>query len=136
MTIWLTGEYARIAVSIGHVALINWLMQQGLGRKLLWPLLALLAGLLAACAAPDRMPLGSSRDETLARLGPPTAVHRLPDGERLQYSYQPAGPWVHNLDFDANGRLRTLTQEGWRVDYLDWFPAEGSRPFMPRRISV
>ena len=39
-TIWMTGEYARIAVSIGHVALINWLMQQGLGRKLLWPLLA------------------------------------------------------------------------------------------------
>jgi uncharacterized protein len=39
-TIWMTAEYARIAVSIGHVALINWLMQQGLGRKLLWPLLA------------------------------------------------------------------------------------------------
>jgi uncharacterized protein len=39
-TIWMTAEYARLAVSIGHVALINWLMQQGLGRKLLWPLLA------------------------------------------------------------------------------------------------
>lgn len=39
-TIWMTAEYARIAVSIGHVALINWLMQRGLGRKLLWPLLA------------------------------------------------------------------------------------------------
>ena len=79
-------------------------------RGLLWPLLALLAGLLAACAAPDRMPLGSTRDETLARLGPPTAVHRLPDGERLQYSFQPAGPWVHNLDFDAAGRLRHKAQ--------------------------
>ncbi|MFC7407929.1 hypothetical protein [Hydrogenophaga atypica] len=79
-------------------------------RWLLWPVLAMLAALLAACATPDRMPLGSSRDDTLARLGPPSAVHRLPDGERLQYSYQPAGPWVHNLDFDANGRL-THTQQ-------------------------
>jgi uncharacterized protein len=39
-TIWMTSEYARIAVSIGHVALINWLMKQAMGRKLLWPLLA------------------------------------------------------------------------------------------------
>ncbi|WP_342133420.1 hypothetical protein [Hydrogenophaga sp. OTU3427] len=71
---------------------------------------ALCAALLAACAAPERMPLGSSRDETLARLGQPTAVHRLADGERLQYSYQPAGPWVHNLDFDASGRLQRRQQ--------------------------
>lgn len=74
-------------------------------RWRLWPVLAMLAALLAGCAAPDRMPLGSSRDETLNKLGSPSAVHRLPDGERLQYSYQPAGPWVHNLDFDASGRL-------------------------------
>ena len=79
-------------------------------RWLLWPVLALTATLLAACAAPDRLPLGSSRDEALAKLGPPSAVHRLPDGERLQYSFQPAGPWVHNLDFDASGRLRRNTQ--------------------------
>jgi outer membrane protein assembly factor BamE (lipoprotein component of BamABCDE complex) len=79
-------------------------------RWLLWPVLALLAALLAACAAPDRLPLGSSRDEALAKLGPPSAVHRLPDGDRLQYSFQPAGPWVHNLDFDASGRLRRNTQ--------------------------
>ena len=39
-TIWMTSELARIAVSIGHVALINLLMRAALGRKLLWPLLA------------------------------------------------------------------------------------------------
>ena len=37
-------------------------------------------------------------------------MHRLNDGERLQYSYQPAGPWVHNLDFDASGRLQRKQQ--------------------------
>ena len=74
-----------------------------------WLLLPALA-LLAACAAPDRMPLGSTRDETLARLGQPSAMHPLPNGERLQYSFQPAGQWVHNLDFDATGRLQRNTQ--------------------------
>ena len=39
-TIWMTAELARIAVTLGHVALINLLMRAGLGRKLLWPFLA------------------------------------------------------------------------------------------------
>jgi uncharacterized protein len=39
-TIWMTAELARIAVSLGHIALINLLMRASLGRKLLWPLLA------------------------------------------------------------------------------------------------
>jgi outer membrane lipoprotein LolB len=43
---------------------------------------------------------------------------------------------TEGVEYDADGRLRTLTQEGWRVDYLDWFPAEGSRPFMPRRMEA
>ena len=83
-------------------------------RRLPWAVTALLAALLAVllagCAAPDRVPLGSTREATLAHLGTPTAVHRLVDGERLQYSLLPAGPYVHNLDFDANGRLQRNTQ--------------------------
>ena len=43
---------------------------------------------------------------------------------------------TEGVEYDADGRLRTLTQEGWRVDYLDWFPAEGSQPFMPRRMEA
>jgi uncharacterized protein len=39
-TIWLTQEYARLAVTIGHIALVNLLMQAVAGRKLLWPFLA------------------------------------------------------------------------------------------------
>lgn len=39
-TIWMTQEYARIAVTIGHIALINLLMQAVAGRKLLAPFLA------------------------------------------------------------------------------------------------
>jgi uncharacterized protein len=39
-TLWMTQEYARIAVSIGHIALVNLLMRAVAGRKLLWPFLA------------------------------------------------------------------------------------------------
>ena len=40
------------------------------------------------------------------------------------------------MEYDTEGRLRTLTQQGWRVDYLDWFPAEGAQPRMPRRMEA
>ncbi|MDD0839373.1 hypothetical protein PSQ40_12380 [Curvibacter sp. HBC61] len=75
-----------------------------------------LAGLLAACAGspvfnfPSAQPLGSTRAELLARLGPPTARYPLPSGERLQYSYLPAGTAVYNLDLDAQGRLQRVDQ--------------------------
>ena len=36
-TIWATAEYARIATSLGHVALVNLMMQTGVGRAVLSP---------------------------------------------------------------------------------------------------
>lgn len=39
-------------------------------------------------------------------------------------------------EYDADGRLRTFRQQGWRVDYLDWFPAHDAQPVMPRRIEA
>jgi uncharacterized protein len=39
-TLWMTQEYARVAVTIGHIALINLLMKAVMGRKLLAPFLA------------------------------------------------------------------------------------------------
>jgi uncharacterized protein len=39
-TMWITVEYARIAVSVGHVALVNLLMRAVVGRKLLHPFIA------------------------------------------------------------------------------------------------
>lgn len=47
----------------------------------------------------------------------------------------PAAP-ATGVEYDLEGRLRTLTQQGWRVDYLEWFPAEGDQPVMPRRIEA
>lgn len=36
-SIWITEEYARLAVSIGHVALVNLVMKAAIGRRLLVP---------------------------------------------------------------------------------------------------
>lgn len=66
---------------------------------------------LAGCAMPERVPLGSTRAEVEQRLGAPTGQYSLADGTRLQYSGQPAGQWVYNIDLDAQGRVRGVTQE-------------------------
>ena len=38
--------------------------------------------------------------------------------------------------YDAEGRPRVLQQGGWRIDYLDWYPQDGERPSLPRRIEA
>lgn len=40
------------------------------------------------------------------------------------------------LEYAADGRLRSLRQQDWRVDFMDWFPPEAGRPAMPRRIEA
>ncbi len=41
-----------------------------------------------------------------------------------------------HLGFDAEGRPRVLRQQGWRIDYLDWYPAGPEQPSLPRRIEA
>lgn len=66
---------------------------------------------LVGCAAmPERLSLGTPRAQVLQQLGPPTGEYALPGGARLQYSRQPLGRQVYNLDFDADGRLRRVEQ--------------------------
>jgi hypothetical protein len=90
--------------------------QAGSRRAGLLAALAVAAGLLSACAGtpvfrfPSSQPLGSTRADVLSRLGPPTATYALAAGERLQYSFLPAGTAVYNLDLDAQGRLQRIDQ--------------------------
>lgn len=62
---------------------------------------------LAGCASnPEKLPPGMARAEVLQALGRPTATYPIEEGgQRLQYSMQPAGQRVYNVDLDANGRL-------------------------------
>lgn len=66
---------------------------------------------LSGCALmPERLAPGTPRADIVQRLGAPTGEYPLPDGTRLQYSRQPAGQQVYNLDLDAQGRLRRVEQ--------------------------
>lgn len=67
--------------------------------------------LLQACAsAPQFLELGTERAVAEQRLGTPTQVHPLPNGTRLQYSGQPMGTQIYNVDLDAQGRVARITQ--------------------------
>ncbi len=67
---------------------------------------------LAGCAGePTRIAPGTSRAETLQRLGTPSGVYPLPaGGERLQYSRAPAGFEVNDVDLDASGKVIEVRQ--------------------------
>ncbi|MBL0944933.1 MAG: hypothetical protein IBJ04_11450 [Hydrogenophaga sp.] len=72
---------------------------------------------VAGCALmPERLAAGTPRAQVIERLGPPTAEYALPEGTRLQYSRQPAGQQVYNVDLDARGAVRRVEQVldiGW-----------------------
>jgi outer membrane protein assembly factor BamE (lipoprotein component of BamABCDE complex) len=76
------------------------------------PLAMLVLGtLLAGCAAmPERLVAGMPRVDIERALGRPTAVIDGPAGTRLQYSRQPAGQQVFNVELDAQGRLHQVDQ--------------------------
>lgn len=70
-----------------------------------------LALVLSGCALmPERLLPGTPRADIVQRLGAPTGEYPMPDGTRLQYSRQPAGQQVYNIDLDAQGRLRKVEQ--------------------------
>lgn len=61
-------------------------------------------------------------------------VEQLPDWVRGLPAQGAMAP--EHLGFDAEGRPRVLRQQGWQVDFLDWYPAENGRPSLPRRIEA
>ena len=69
----------------------------------------LLALLLAGCAFAAVKP-GMSQPEVLAHYGKPTRVLPYGAGTRMQYSAQPAGQSVVNVDLDAAGKVVSTRQ--------------------------
>lgn len=65
----------------------------------------------AGCASnPDRTALGASRADVISAYGQPSADFALPSGARLQYSRQPFGRQVYNIDLDASGKVTSAQQ--------------------------
>ena len=66
------------------------------------------AWLVGGCATlQERLPVGAAQEDVLRELGAPTARYAPLDGQpaRWQYSSQPWGRSVINVDFDAAGRV-------------------------------
>lgn len=85
----------------------------------------LAAGLLVGCAGiVQNTPVGAPREQVQQNLGPPTATYPLASGTRLQYSGQPAGRQVYNIDLDATGRVASVSQ-ALQPHLLDRFSAGG-----------
>lgn len=90
---------------------------------------------VAGCASnPGAVAAGASRDDVLRSYGTPTADILTPGGERLQYSRQPAGPQVYNIDLNAGGKVvsvtQALTEPQFALVQLDiWRVADVERAF-------
>lgn len=107
-----------------------------MSRFLLHPLLAVVVALaLGACASTSVQP-GMSRGEVVTRMGQPSNVLPLEAGTRLQYSHQPAGQQVFNVDLDASGRVvqfrqMLVAEEFQRIGLGQWTRADVERSFGP-----
>lgn len=69
--------------------------------------LAVGAMLLASCAGsatPQGLPLGSTQEQVIALMGPPTGRYKLDNGgTRLEFARGPQGRETYMVDFDAAG---------------------------------
>lgn len=104
-------------------------------RNLFFLLVALV---LTACANPYAgfgIQAGTPRDAVIARMGQPTRIVPLPDGERLQYSLQPFGQYAWMVDIDRAGRVvrarQVLTEQDFNRIQPGWTRADVEREFGP-----
>lgn len=93
---------------------------------------------LAGCALPERVTPGTPVAQAVQQLGAPTARYAAAEGgERLQYSWQPVGKRVYNVDANAQGhvvRVEQALQEGLfeqRIRPGAWTRADVLREYGP-----
>jgi hypothetical protein len=80
-------------------------------RALRLALPALACVWLLACTQPMSIRPGTPTAEVVRSLGLPTGRYALPDGgARLQYSLEPSGQTVFNVDLDASGHVVRVEQ--------------------------
>jgi outer membrane lipoprotein LolB len=61
-------------------------------------------------------------------------VNLLPDWARGLVADDSERP--EKVEFAADGRIAVIEQMGWRIEYQEWYPADATRPALPRRIEV
>ncbi|MEA9655069.1 lipoprotein insertase outer membrane protein LolB [Xanthomonas campestris pv. raphani] len=60
-------------------------------------------------------------------------VNQMPDWVR---ALRIADASAARVDLDEHGRPRTVQQDGWTIDFLEWTPANAAQPELPRRIEA
>ena len=112
---------------------------RAVARRLGWLGAALLLGGCALLADPGRVAVGTPQAQLRQELGAPSATYPAAGGagERLQYSYQPAGQRVVNIDLDAQGRVARVEQAlsaglfGQRIQPNHWTRQDVLREYGP-----
>ncbi|RYX90098.1 MAG: hypothetical protein EOO28_30635 [Comamonadaceae bacterium] len=86
-----------------------------------------ITALAAGCAGlPENVATGTSRGQVVQALGQPTTTWPLPAGAtRLQYSRQPQGRQVINVDLDDAGRV-VMVRQALTPANLEQVPVDGS----------
>ncbi|MES2946821.1 MAG: hypothetical protein V4772_28480 [Pseudomonadota bacterium] len=93
----------------------------------------LAALLVSGCAFQPVQP-GAARADVLSRYGSPSAELTTASGTRLQYSRQPFGHSVVNVDLDSSGRVVSVRElmnpaAFGRVEVGKWSRADVEREF-------
>lgn len=67
---------------------------------------------LSGCSAllPTPPVPGDTQEAVIAKFGRPSAIHRLPDGSRLEFATGPMGQNTWMATMGADGRLRSFEQ--------------------------
>lgn len=88
---------------------------------------AAVVALVSACAgyAPPSDVSGVSRDEIVARMGPPDMQRQLAGGSRLEYPRGPYGVHTWFVYLDANGRATRSEQVLTETNFLRVNPGMG-----------
>ena len=90
---------------------------------------------ISGCATDPGLGMANkSRADVLGAYGKPTGTFALPNGERLQYSRQPYGQQVINVDLDAAGKVVAVNQAMSPAQFAlvglnEWRAADVERAF-------
>lgn len=90
--------------------------------------------MLSACASnPGRIQPGMTQAQ-LQPLGPPTATYPIQGGTRWQYSQEPMGRNVYNIDVNASGEVVLVTQSLTQKVFESFVPGRTTADQMMREI--
>jgi len=94
----------------------------------------LLAGCGTSAYNANGLQPGATRQDALSRMGNPTRVVPIANGERMQYSEQPFGHYVWMVDLDAAGKVTGVRQVMSEAEFNRIRPGQWTRDDVEREF--